>query len=74
MRTWEKLDITDILKEHHSDLIEASAELADGGDQEGWRELDDKAMVIENYLEETYSLEWDGQKFIKRVSLRSLKE
>ena len=64
MRSWEKQDITDILKEYHTQLIEASAELADGGDQEGWREYDDKAMVIENYLEVDHGLEWDGIKFV----------
>lgn len=60
MRSWEKLDITDILKEYHTQLVEASVELGGGGDNE----LDDKALVIENYLEETHSLEWDGLKFI----------
>jgi len=66
MRSWEKLDITDILKEYHGQLVQASTELADGGDHEGWRECDDKALVIEDYLEETYSVEWDGIKFIKQ--------
>jgi hypothetical protein len=66
MRTWEKLDITDILKEYHGQLVQASTELADGGDHEGWREYDDKALVIEDYLEETHSVGWDGIKFIKQ--------
>ena len=64
MRTWEKLDITDILKEYHTQLVQASVELGEGGDHEGWREFDDKALVIENYLEEAHSIEWDGLKFI----------
>jgi hypothetical protein len=64
MRSWDKLHITDILKEYHTQLIEASAELADGGDQEGHREHDDKALVIEDYLQEAHSVEWDGLKFI----------
>jgi len=64
MRSWEKQDITDILKEYHTQLVEASVELGEGGDQEGWREFDDKALVIENYLETDHGLEWDGLKFI----------
>ena len=64
MRSWDKLDITDILKEYHTQLVEASVELGEGGDHEGWREHDDKAMVIEDYLQEAHSLEWDGLKFI----------
>ncbi len=64
MRSWEKLDITDILKEHHTQLIKASVGLGDGGDYEASNEQDDKAIVIEQYLEEAHSIEWDGLKFI----------
>ena len=64
MRTWDKLHITDILKEYHTQLVDASVELHEGGDHEGGTEYDDKAMVIEDYLQEAHSVEWDGLKFI----------
>ena len=64
MRSWEKQCITDILKEYHTQLVEASVELGEGGDHEKCREHDDKALVIENFLEETFSIAWDGLKFI----------
>ena len=43
MRSWEKRDIVDVLKDHHRDLIKASKELANGGDNEGSNEIDNDA-------------------------------
>ena len=63
MRRWEKRDIVDVLKDHHTELNKASKELADGGDNEGSNQLDDDAIVIENYLESKHGLEWDGNQF-----------
>ena len=60
MRSWEKRDIVDVLKDHHKDLIKASKELANGGDNEGSNQIDDDAIIIENYLEINHGLEWDG--------------
>ena len=70
MRSWEKKDIIDILIRHHAQLREASVKLIDGkgairghlGVTEG-EKLDDDCIVIENYLEETWDIEWDGLKF-----------
>ena len=62
MRSWEKRDIVDILKDHHRDLIKASKELANGGDNEGSNEIDNDAIIIEIYLEAEHGLEWDGIK------------
>ena len=64
MRSWEKRNIVDVLKDHHSDLIKASKELANGGDNEGSNQIDDDAIVIENYLETNHGLEWDGTQFL----------
>ena len=64
MRSWEKRDIVDILQDHHRDLIKASKELANGGDNEGSNEIDNDAIVIENYLEANHGLEWDGTQFL----------
>ena len=66
MRSWEKRNIVDVLKDHHTDLNKASKELADSGDNEGSNEIDNDAIVIENYLETEHSLEWDGTKFLKK--------
>ena len=66
MRSWEKRNIVDVLKDHHTDFNKASKELADSGDNEGSNELDNDAIVIENYLETEHSLEWDGTKFLKK--------
>ena len=62
MRSWEKKDITDILIKHHKEQHEASVELSDGGSscQEAGVELDDDCLVIENFLEDTFGIEWDG--------------
>ena len=65
MRSWEKRDIVDVLKDHHTDLNKASKELANGGDNEGSNEIDNDALVIENYLETEHGLEWDGIQFLK---------
>ena len=66
MRSWETKDITDILIKHHEELREASVELSDGGSscQEAGLGLDDDCIVIENYLEEKFGIEWDGLKFL----------
>ena len=64
MRSWEKRNIIDVLKDHHTDLIKASKELANGGDNEGSNQIDDDAIVIENYLETNHGLEWDGTQFL----------
>ena len=60
MRSWEKRDIVDVLKDYHTDLNKASKELANGGDNEGSNEIDNDAIIIENYLEAEHGLEWDG--------------
>ena len=71
MRTWESKDIIDILIEHHNELLEASEKLINGkGSLKGelgvtlGEQLDDKCIVIENYLEITFGIEWTGFKFI----------
>ena len=64
MRSWEKRNIVDVLKDHHSDLIKASKELSSGGDNEGSNQIDDDAIIIENYLETNHGLEWDGTQFL----------
>jgi len=65
MRSWESKDIVDILIAHHKELLEESIELlkGDGSFREGDR-LDDKCIVIENFLEDTFGIEWTGLKFI----------
>ena len=65
MRSWEKRNIVDILKDHHRELNKASKELADGGDNGGSDEIDDDAIIIENYLESEHDLQWDGIQFLK---------
>ena len=64
MRSWEKKDITDILIAHHKALQDSIPE--DNAEQVKplWTEVDDNCIVIENYLEETWGIEWDGLKFI----------
>lgn len=68
MRTWDKIDITDILLSHHKELAEASIELSEGGDYEGTSELDDKCIVIEQYLETNHNIIWNGVEFIKEIT------
>ena len=65
MRSWEKRNIVDVLKEYHTILNKASKELADSRDNEGSNECDNDALVIENYLEIKHGLEWDGIQFIE---------
>ena len=65
MRSWEKKDIIDILIKHHGELLEASLELANGGDQQGALEFDDDCIVIEDFLQETFGIEWQGDNFLK---------
>ena len=78
MRSWEKKDITDILIKHHGELRESSKKLA--RDQQLLQgvtttftqasdELDDDCIVIEEFLESTFGLQWAGTEFI-RVSGR----
>ena len=66
MRSWERKDIIDILVAHHKELHEASVELSDGGSscQLASGELDDDCLVIENFLEETFGMEWQGDHFL----------
>ena len=71
MRSWETKDITDILIKHHKELHEASVELGDGGDHKGATEIDDDCLVIENYLEEKFGIEWDGLKFLGKKVCKS---
>ncbi len=73
MRTWEKKDIIDILIKHHEELREASVELSDGGSscQEAGLELDDDCIVIEEFLESTLGIEWDGLKFLGKKVCKS---
>jgi hypothetical protein len=51
VRAWERKDITDILKDHHRELVAASVALSEGGDHEGSDKIDDDVLVIEHYLE-----------------------
>ncbi len=60
MRSWETKDITDILIEHHEELRE-QASLLEWTDGE---KLDDKCIVIESFLEETFGMEWQGDHFV----------
>ena len=62
MRSWERKDIVDILLAHHKELSERSADMYLS--QNASDRLDDKCLVIENFLEETWGIEWDGLKFI----------
>ena len=69
MRSWEKKDITDILIAHHKELSEASCKLSEYDCENdslprGRDELDDDCIVIENFLEETFGITWDGLKFL----------
>ena len=64
MKSWDAIDITDILKAHHKELSDASKELSEGGDYEALAsKLDDKCIVIEQYLETNHNIEWTGVKF-----------
>jgi len=70
MRSWERKDITDILIKHHEELREASVELSDGGSscQEAGLELDDDCIVIEEFLESTFGLQWAGAEWLVNVA------
>ena len=59
MRSWEKKDITDILIKHHEELREASKTIH-GTISDAF---DDDCIVIEEFLESTFGIEWDGLKF-----------
>ena len=67
MRSWETKDITDILIAHHRELSVEMARLSlrgACGDFRSAQELDDKCIVIETFLEETFGIEWTGLKFL----------
>ena len=69
MRTWDKIDIVDVLTKHYYALRDASVELSDGGDHEGSSEIDDECIAIEVFLEEERGLVWDGIEFVKENQL-----
>ena len=64
MRTWDKIDIVDVLTKHYYTLCDASVELSDGGDYEGSSEIDDECIAIEIFLEEERGLVWNGIQFL----------
>jgi hypothetical protein len=67
MRSWETKDITDILLSHHRELSAESTRLSVRGacgDFRSAQELDDKCIVIETFLEETFGIEWTGLEFL----------
>ena len=66
MRSWETKDITDILIKHHEELRGASVKLIEGEGKVFCEELDDDCIVIENFLEDTFGIEWDGLKFLDK--------
>ena len=55
MRSWEKTHITDILMDYHAELSETCRGLGEDGDN-----IDDHCIVIEDYLHETFGIEWKG--------------
>ena len=65
MRSWEKKDITDILIAHHKELRESIPEDDEEQLKQLWTEVDDNCIVIENFLEESFDILWDGLKFIR---------
>jgi len=68
MRSWEKKDITDILIKHHDELREVSVELAlrgGVGDFAKSQKMDDDCIVIEDFLEESFGIEWQGDHFLQ---------
>lgn len=68
MRTWDRIDIIDILMEYHKDLEAESVRLSiqgNAGDFKKSQILDDKCVVIEQYLEEVFGIEWTGIKFLR---------
>ena len=60
MRSWEKKDITDILITHHEELREASKTIHDTFSDA----YDDDCIVIEEFLESTFGIEWQGNHFL----------
>ena len=67
MRSWETKDITDILIKHHAELREDSVELSvrgGVGDFAKSQKIDDDCIVIENFLEEDFAIEWQGDHFL----------
>ena len=72
MRSWETKDITDILIKHHGELREASVELMKGeGSFRAGDKLDDDCIVIEEFLEDTFGIEWDGLRFLGKKVCKS---
>ncbi len=77
MRSWERKDIVDILISHHKELGKESTRLAlrgDVGDFARSQRLDDKCIVIENFLEESFGIEWTGLGFSHNEGLASYKQ
>tara|TARA_R110000824_G_scaffold286442_1_gene474596 strand:- start:155 stop:337 length:183 start_codon:yes stop_codon:yes gene_type:complete len=56
----------DVLLEHHKQLIEESVKFAYKGNHEQSDAIDDKIIVIENYLEVNHLVKWDGLKFVEQ--------
>jgi hypothetical protein len=68
MRSWDRIDIIDILMEYHKDLEAEGVRLSiqgNAGDFKKSQILDDKCVIIEQYLEEAFSIEWTGLKFVR---------
>ena len=71
MRSWERKDITDILIKHHEELRASSTKLALRGQVGDFRESqnqDDDRIVIEEFLESTFSLRWSGTEWLVNVA------
>ena len=71
MRSWEKKDITDILIKHHGELRTSSTKLALRGQVGDFRESqnqDDDCIVIEEFLESTFGLQWAGTEWLVNVA------
>ena len=64
MRTWERKDIIDILVAHHKELRDSIPEDDEEQVKPLWTEVDDNCIVIENFLEETFGIIWDGLDFL----------
>jgi len=67
MRSWEKKDITDILIKHHGELREASKTIHGTISDEH----DDDCIVIEEFLEDTFGIKWDGLRFLGKKVCKS---
>ena len=66
MRSWERKDITDILIKHHEELRDTSVELSlrgGVGDFAKAQKVDDDCIVIEDFLHESFGMDWQGDHF-----------